>query len=167
MNEDQWRGDKRGWLSFYYVGTGDFLSNDIVSVKDDDSGELLRMVDNLGEACFNLYDPGDLDRRPHRRTIAIEAKIASLRLSPVARGRFRMTIQAQCRRGRLTPQAERTCKEHGDPGRTPLLANSMRGFRIEYEFDGAKFSLLPSSKAAAAEYRACTDTRNLELAPAR
>jgi hypothetical protein len=163
MSEDQWGGDKRGWLSFGYVGTGDFLNDDIVSVKDDDSGGLLRLVDNLGEACFSLYGSD----RPHRRIIAIEAKIASLRLSPVVRGRFRMTILAQCRRGRLTPQAERVCKEDGDPGQTPPLANSMRRFRIEYEFDRRKFSLLPSSKAAATAYRACTDTHNLELAPAR
>jgi hypothetical protein len=75
--EDRYFTTSVGSLYFYYAD------------KNEDSldQELLQLYDNLDEACFAPYGPGNLDKGKHRQTPLLEAKIASLRLSPLTHGR--------------------------------------------------------------------------------
>jgi hypothetical protein len=105
--------------------------------------ELLKAFDNTGGAC-------DAPKR-----VVVQSAMREVKLAPAPNGKWTLRITANCRRGSLSAASLKACGRGAgfeDIGPAGLF----HGFRVDYLFDGAAFSLAPASKAIKQAYDVCS-----------
>ena len=109
----------------------------------EQKSELLAVRDSTGGAC-------DAPKR-----LVVQSAIQDVKFIPGASGKMTLTISARCRRGPLSERSRKAC-ERG-PGFEDIgPAVAFRSFRIDYLFDGEKFSLAAASRAVKQAYDSCS-----------
>jgi hypothetical protein len=138
FREDHWaEGTNSGWLTFGYE-----------TKEGSDSVELVRITDNVEEACR--------DAHINRKTTAIASRIEKAVLSKTASGQVTMTVRASCQRGFLPLRVQSACRSNGYVDGIKL-GGPLKRHDISYVLDGERFVPTASGKAAAQALQQCTE----------